>query len=161
MEVTLGQIYASFNLLSRIVDQQLPIKLAFRFTKLIRSLNQEYQSLEGLRDKLVKKYGEEQEGGAHRVTEENREGFLKEFQELLETTVEVDWEQISVDEVSDALQFSVRELANLGWLFTEFEELRAIAEAEEAEAEAAAEEVAESEEAAPEAEAVEEAAEVG
>lgn len=68
MEVTLGQIFASFNLIGRIVDQSLPIKLAWRFTKLIKGLNQEYQSLEKLRDGLVRKHGEEVEGQGRRFT---------------------------------------------------------------------------------------------
>lgn len=144
MEVTLGQIFASFNLIGRIVDQSLPIKLAWRFTKLIKGLNQEYQSLEKLRDGLVRKHGEEVEGqdGAFRVTEESREGFMREFQELLSTEVEVDWDLISVDEVADSLKFSVRELSNIGWLFTEFAELSAAA-AEEVAAEAAEAELVE------------------
>ena len=62
MEVTLGQIYASFNLLNRIVDQTLPIRLAYLFTRLIRELNTEYHALYKLRVVLVKNYGSEAEG---------------------------------------------------------------------------------------------------
>lgn len=67
---------------------------------------------------------------------------MREFQELLSTEVEVDWDLISVDEVADSLKFSVRELSNIGWLFTEFAELSAAA-AEEVAAEAAEAELVE------------------
>lgn len=136
MEVTLGQIYASFNLLNRVVDQQLPVRLAFRFTRLIRELNKEFTSLEKLRDGLVKKYGEGVEGqeGAFRVAEEHKETFMTDFQDLLQETVEIQWELISIEAPGlDALSLSVRELNILGWLFTEFKEL-----ADEAAAEVAA-----------------------
>lgn len=139
MEITLGQIYASFNLLNRIVDQQLPIRLAFRFTRLIRELNKEFQSLEKLRDELVRKYGEEVEDqeGSFRVSEDNREAFMADFKDLLEEKVEIVWELLSIEDpgVSN-LQLTVRELNILGWLFTEFKEL-----ADEAAAEVAAEAV--------------------
>ncbi len=140
MEVTLGQIYASFNLLNRVVDQQLPIRLAFRFTRLIRELNKEFQSLEKLRDELVKKYGEkvEDQEGSFRVSEDNREAFMTDFQDLLQEKVEVAWDLISIEDPGvDSLQLSVRELNVLGWLFTEFKTL-----ADEAAAEVSAEAVA-------------------
>lgn len=139
MEITLGQIYASFNLLNRIVDQQLPIRLAFRFTRLIRELNKEFQSLEKLRDELVRKYGEESadQEGSFRVSEDNREAFMTDFQDLLKEKVEIAWELISIEDSGVAsLQLSVRDLNILGWLFTEFKEL-----ADEAAAEVAAEAV--------------------
>lgn len=174
MEVTLGQIYASFNLLNRIVDQSLPIRLAFRFTRLIRELNTEFQALEKLRDELVKKYGEEVEGqeGAFKVAEDQREAFMKDFQDLLQETVEIAWELVSVETPGfEALSLSVRELNILGWLFTEFKELADEAAAEvvdaalEADLDAESTETAEAtatEAPAAEAEApVEEPAEVG
>ncbi len=141
MEVTLGQIYASFNLLNRIVDQQLPIRLAFRFTRLIRELNTEFQALEKLRDELVKKYGEAVEGqeGAFKVADDQREAFMADFQDLLQETVEIAWELVSVETPGfEALSLSVRELNILGWLFTEFKEL-----ADEAAAQVAADAVEE------------------
>ncbi len=136
MEVTLGQIYASFNLLNKVVDQQLPVRMAFRFTRLIRELNKEYTSLESLRDGLVKKYGEavEDQEGAFRVADDQREAFMTDFQDLLQETVEIQWELVSIEAPGlETLSLSVRELNILGWLFTEFKEL-----ADEAAAEVAA-----------------------
>jgi len=141
MEVTLGQIYASFNLLNKVVDQTLPVRLAWRFTRLIRELNKEYTALETLRDGLVKKYGEAVEGqeGSFRVSEDKREEFMTDFQDLLTETVDIEWELVSVEAPGlESLSLSVRELSILGWLFTEFKEL-----ADEAAAEVAAAAVAE------------------
>ncbi len=159
MEVSLGQIYASFNLLNRIVDQQLPIRLAFRFTRLIRELNTEYQSLEKLRDELVKKYGEavEDQEGAFKVSEDKREDFMTDFQDLLKETVDIGWELVSVETPGfEALSLSVRELNILGWLFTEFKELADEAAAQVA-ADAVEEELDAEAEATTETEATEEA----
>lgn len=137
MEVTLSQVYSSFTLLGRIVDQKLPIRMAFRFTRLIRELNKEWTSLEKLRDGLIKKYGAEKEDqkGAFTVPTENREAFFKEFQELLKETVQVEWDLVSIEEPGLAsLELSVKDLSVLGWLFTEFKQM-----ADEAAAEVAAE----------------------
>lgn len=137
MEVTLSQVYTSFNLLGRIVDQKLPIRMAFRFTRLIRELNKEWTSLEKLRDGLIKKYGAENEDqkGSFTVPPENREAFFKEFQELLKETVTVEWDLVSIEEPGLAsLELSVKDLSVLGWLFTEFKQM-----ADEAAAEVAAE----------------------
>ncbi len=132
MEVSLGQIYASFNLLNRIVDQKLPVRLAFRFTRLIRELNKEYTSLETLRDGLVKKYGEAGEDeGSFRVSDGNKDAFIADFKDLLEETVQVEWEMVSIEAPGlEALSLTVRELNALGWLFTEFKELSDEAAAE-------------------------------
>lgn len=141
MKVTLGQIYASFNLLNKVVDQTLPVRLAFRFTRLIRELNKEFTSLEKLRDGLVKKYGEAVEGqeGAFRVAEEHKDDFITDFKDLLEEKVDIAWELISIEAPGlEALSLSVRELNILGWLFTEFKEL-----ADEAAAQVAADAVEE------------------
>lgn len=134
MEVTLGQVYASFSILSKLVDQKLPIRLAFRFTKLIKSLNEEYQALEKLRDGLVKKFGEKIEGqdGAFRVPDTRRKEFIAEFQELLNESVTIPWEPISIDAVGESAALSVRELNQVGWLFSEFVELAAEASRETA-----------------------------
>ncbi len=163
MEVTLGQIYASFNLLNRVVDEKMPVRLAFRFTRLIRELNKEYTSLETLRDGLVKKYGESVEGqtDAFRVTEDNREAFMTDFQDLLQETVNIEWELISVEAPGlETLSLSVRELNILGWLFTEFKELADKAAAEVTSAAVAEELDAENDEATETEAAVDESAEV-
>ena len=133
MEVSLAQIYSSFNLLNRIVDQELPIRLAFRFTRLIRELNTEYQALEKLRDGLVKKYGteDEEQKGAFRVGDDKRAAFVSDFQDLLKEEVTVSWELVSIEDKGfDELKLSVRDLNILGWLFTEFKELADEAAAE-------------------------------
>ena len=167
MEVTLSQVYTSFNLLSRIVDQKLPIRMAFRFTRLIRELNKEWTSLEKLRSGLIETHGEAVEGqkGSFTVPPENREAFFKEFQELLSETVQVEWDLVSIEEPGLAsLELSVKDLSVLGWLFTEFKQM-----ADEAAAEVAAEAIeSELDDEATEAEAttdaeatVEEPAEVG
>ncbi len=167
MEVTLGQVYTSFTLLSRVADQQLPIRLAFRFTRLIRELNKEWTSLEKLRDGLIKRHGEEVENGSFTVPAENRAAFFTEFQELLSETVEVAWDLVSIEEPGlSSLELSVKDLNTLGWLFTEFKQM-----ADEAAAELAAEAIegeladsdteAEAADGEATAEPVEEAAEVG
>ncbi len=133
MEVTLGQVYTSFNLLARIVDQKLPIRMAFRFTRLIRELNKEWTSLEKLRDGRIKEHGAEsaEQKGSFTVPPENREAFFTEFKELLDETVQVEWDLVSIEEPGLAsLELSVKDLSTLGWLFTEFKEMSDEAAAE-------------------------------
>ena len=57
MKVKLGQIFAANPILGKLVEQQLPIRVAYRLTRLITRLNEEYDALDSQRIKLLEEYG--------------------------------------------------------------------------------------------------------
>jgi len=128
MKVTLKNIYGASNILGLLVEQQLPIRIAFKLTRLITRLNEEYTNLDTTRRTLLKKYGTESENSdpnnpSYTFTPENQDKFSNEFGELLEEKVEIDWDPLSIDDLGSGLTLSVRELNTIGFIFKEFEDI--------------------------------------
>lgn len=115
MKVSLFEIYSSVGVLNKLVDLPLPAKSSYKFVKIMRKFNDELKILEDERQKMINKYGKEREGTVI-VEEHNRELFLKEFGDLLETQLDVDWDPISVDSLGD-VELSVAEITKIQFLF--------------------------------------------
>lgn len=115
MKVSLFEVYSSVSVLNKLVDLSLPAKSSYKFVKIMRKFNDELKMLEEERQKLINKYGEEKDGVVS-VDEQNKQTFLKEFGDLLETQIEVDWEPISVDALG-SVELSVAEITKIQFLF--------------------------------------------
>tara|TARA_Y100001963_G_scaffold160166_1_gene268533 strand:+ start:3964 stop:4380 length:417 start_codon:yes stop_codon:yes gene_type:complete len=125
MKVKLGQIYAANPILGKLVEQQLPIRVAYRLTRLITKLNDEYDALDTSRIKLLEEYGTPVDGveGQFQFTPENQVSFQEEFNNLLSEDVDLDWQPISIDDLGRQTNLSVKELSSIGFLFQELEDL--------------------------------------
>ena len=125
MKVKLGQIFAANPILGKLVEQQLPIRVAYRLTRLITRLNEEYYALDSQRIKLLEEYGTPVDGveGQFQFTPENQAKFQEQFNELLSEDVELDWQPISIDDLGRQTNLSVKELSSIGFLFQELEDL--------------------------------------
>jgi hypothetical protein len=115
MKVSLFEIYSSVGVLNKLVDLPLPAKSSYKFVKIMRKFNDELKIMEEERQKMINKYGKEKDGTVT-VEDENKDSFLKEFGELLETQIEVDWDPISVDALGD-VELSVAEITKIQFLF--------------------------------------------
>jgi putative IMPACT (imprinted ancient) family translation regulator len=115
MKVKLVEVYNSVSVMNKILDAELPASVAFKLTKLLKSLNDE---IEDQRVKLVSKQGQKDENGSVSVSEANKEEFMKEFGELLSTEIEIQWEPVSVEKF-DGLNLSANDLLKVGFLFSE------------------------------------------
>ena len=128
MKVTLRNIYGASNILGLLVEQQLPIRIAFRLTRLITRLNEEYSTLDQTRQKLIDEYGtkikeSDPDNPSFTFSEEDQQNFTKQFNELLDEEVEIEWEGISIDDLGSDITLSVKELNAIGFIFREFEDL--------------------------------------
>jgi hypothetical protein len=83
----------------------------------MQKFNDELKVLEDERQKLIKKYGEEVDGNLS-VGEQNKEVFIKEFTELMEMEMEIDWDPISIDAFGDA-ELSVADISKIEFLLKE------------------------------------------
>jgi hypothetical protein len=115
MKVSLFEIYSSVGVLNKLVDLALPAKSSYKFVKIMKKFNDELKMLEDERQKLINKYGEEKDGVVS-VLEKHKEDFLKEFSELLETQIDVDWDPISIDSLGN-VELSVSEITKIQFLF--------------------------------------------
>ena len=101
--------------LQKLIAQDLPIKTAFKISKIIKVLDPEYAIFEENKTKIFKKYGEEQIDRTIRIKPENMEVFTTEFNELLGIELEVNVEQIPVVEL-ETIKLSVIDLNSLDLL---------------------------------------------
>ena len=115
MKVSLFEIQSSVSVLNKLVELPLPARSSYKFVKIMKKFNDELKTLEDERQKLIVKYGQEVHGN-YTVSEENREQFVKEFTELMETQLEVDWDPISIDSLG-SVELSVAEITKIQFLF--------------------------------------------
>lgn len=81
----------------------------------MRRFNEELKLMEEERQKMINKYGKEKDGIVA-VQDENKDSFLKEFGDLLETQIDVDWDPIPVDSLGE-VELSVAEITKIQFLF--------------------------------------------
>ncbi len=118
MKVKLVDIYNSVPVMNKILETPLPASISFQLSKLLKSLNEEMKSIEEQRIKLVEKYGTKGENQEVIVSDEQKQKFMQEFSDLLNTEVEVTWQPLSASKF-DALQLSVNEMSRVQFLFSE------------------------------------------
>jgi hypothetical protein len=118
MMIKLSQVYNSMEALNRLSELPIPVTISFKLAKLLKQLTNEIELLEKLRQKLIKQYGKEDETGNFTVLEENKEVFFKEFTDLLNTKITIEFEPISIDLIKN-LNLSISDMSRLDYLFKE------------------------------------------
>ena len=116
MQVKLSEVYNSIEPLNKLSEMQLPLNVSYKLVKMVKKLNDEIESIEKMRQKLIKKHGKEEENGGIRVPEEKKQDFINEFTTLLNTKIKLDFEPISLQELKD-LTMSVSDMGRLHFLF--------------------------------------------
>lgn len=116
MQVKLSEVYNSIEPLNKLSEMQLPLTVSYKLVKIVKKLNDEIESIEKMRQKLIKKHGKEEENGAVTVPEEKKQDFINEFTTLLNTKIKLDFEPISLQELKD-LTMSVSDMGRLHFLF--------------------------------------------
>jgi hypothetical protein len=86
----LGELKNASAPLMKIAQKELPIRIAYKFNKIVTSIDNEMETLENFRIKLVEKYGTPNDKGGVSVQADNLEAFNIEYKELLDTTISID-----------------------------------------------------------------------
>lgn len=114
----LENILNSFVVLS---EKQLPIKVSYKLSKLIKLLSKEYGIFEESRLKLVNIYGEKDEKGELKVREngladiieDKRNDFNRDYNDLINLEIEIEFDQFSIDDFGD-ISIAPKDLINIG-----------------------------------------------
>lgn len=122
--MTLETIISSQDSLSKILNLKLPIKVAYKISKLVNRMQPDLKIYEEQRTKLVKELGElvDEKTDSWRVKAENSEKFNEEIKKVLDVEVDLNFgpgkelEKIKIEDLG-ALAIEPRELISLGWLF--------------------------------------------
>lgn len=118
MILKLSKIREIESCLRELVEQKLPIRIAYRLSIFIDEINVHLKKIEEMRVILVKKYGANTEDGSIVVPPENFEDFKNDFLELLEEEVEIKFEKIKISDAENAL-ISVIDFSKISLIFTE------------------------------------------
>lgn len=98
-------------LVKGILNEKLPMYVKYWLTNLAKVVGEEKKACEELRNEMIKKYGEEKDGGVSiPLTIKDEEGnevqnpqiieFEKEYNELLNQEKEIEYKQLSIDDFS-------------------------------------------------------------
>ena len=118
MKLQLGQIQDMKDPMSRLTNEKLPLRVAFKLNKMIRVFDENLQVIEEERVKLVKALGEESDDGTMKVPKDNLEEFQKQYVELMMEEVEVDVIGFSIDDFGDA-KVTTQDMLKLDAIFEE------------------------------------------
>lgn len=114
MKILLGELKNTEEPLMRLMQNELPISLSYKLSKLLKEITNEFKNLEEQRIKLIKKYTDENNV---EVKEENKDKFNIEFNELINIEVDLKYEPIEI-KLSTKINISTFDLILLEKLFT-------------------------------------------
>jgi hypothetical protein len=118
MTLKLGQLKNSEQALVALSNCTLPIALAYRISKVLKVIASELTDLEETRQKLVQKYGVEQDGNVV-VTNDNIDAFVEEFNPLLSEDVELPFEPFSIESLPESVSLTPIQLSQLSFFIKE------------------------------------------
>jgi hypothetical protein len=97
IEVPLGNLAESVEALKVLYNEKLPIRVSYRLSKMMDSIQSELNKLQEAMIELAKKYGDPVNDRIN-IREENKEEFKKLLIELGEETVKFDFDKLQLPE---------------------------------------------------------------
>lgn len=124
VKVKLLDIVNSREALSTLMNEKLPMVVSYKLAKIFKIVAPELDLLEQQRQKMIRELGEplseDEENGAWKVKKENEKEFQKQFEELLQEEVELDFDPVPVsifDALDDKVSIAPMELAKIAFIF--------------------------------------------
>lgn len=123
MKLRNERLVSSVEVLSKLTNLELPLKLSYAFSKNITKIDAELKAYNIEREKLLNKYGEKDEEGKLKLSEKgevnilDRENFNKEIAELLQCESEIDIHLIDLEKVDAKINITPGELMVIDYMF--------------------------------------------
>lgn len=110
IEITLSELMDSASVMQELAKKPMKTKAAFQTARLMREIEKEYSLFQESRKGLIDKYADKDENGEpkadengnYTVPKENIEEFNKELKEMLDQTLSLNVEPISIEDLGDA-----------------------------------------------------------
>jgi len=127
LKLKLGELNTILESLNKLIDKEISIKTSYKLSKLTKRLIDEHSIYEKNRMKLINKYAEKdadnniiinKEDNSTTMIGENKINFNKEFTELINIEMELEFEKIKLDDLGE-ISISPRNLLYLNFLFDE------------------------------------------
>jgi len=117
MKLTLAQIKNAEPVVAKLLNVELPIKVSYRFTRIAKAFADEIKYFEDCRMKLFDKYGENQDDGTRKITEQNQQQFYSDLTSLLNEEVDFKFDHKIDINLLDGVKLTPIELSALEpWL---------------------------------------------
>src|ERR1035437_1603203 len=97
IQVKLGDIFNGNKILMSLTDKEMTVKTGYKLNKIIDECLAEMPKIEKGHSDLVIKYSD----GTDTVLPENKEMFIDELNDLLQSEVGIACEKMTIDEISD------------------------------------------------------------
>lgn len=123
MKLSNERLVNSVGVLSKLTNLELPIKLSYAFSKNITKIDAELKAYNIEREKLLNKYGEKDEEGKLKQSEDGKvnildiENFNKEIAELLQCESEIDIHLIDLESINTDIKITPGELMIIDYMF--------------------------------------------
>jgi len=112
MQLNNGEILNTKEPLQTLMGQKLPVKVSYNLAKLANKLNEELKTIEGVRDGLIRRYGEPKKDNPQQIVVspegENFEKFVAEMNELLDQKTEVVISKVKLPEEVDGKPLEIK-----------------------------------------------------
>lgn len=105
MKLLNGEIFNAKEPLQKLLEKELPVRVAYGLAKMANKLNAEFQAIEQVRMGLIRKYGEADKDNPMQITvkleSEKYPKFVEEMNELMNQEVEVVIEKVKLPQEVD------------------------------------------------------------
>lgn len=103
----LNEVVELYSNMRDLATKEMKASLAFKFSRIIKSLENEIQNFEEQRQKLIDQYGEKdengevisQEDGSIKIQKDREEEMIKEYQDLMNTELDLTFTKVTIDEL--------------------------------------------------------------
>jgi hypothetical protein len=123
MKLSNEKLANSINVLSKLINMELAIKLSYAISKNITKIDRELEVYNKERQRLIGKYGEKDEEGKLKVKEDGNiniidvDNFNKDIKEILEIETDIDIHVIDLDSVNEDIKITPGELIVIDYMF--------------------------------------------
>ncbi len=120
INTTLNDILNNNDIFRQVYQSPMPARTAFKIARLIRELEKENTTFNESRDKILEKYAMRDDNGAMMqednqvmISPDRAEDFQKEIDSLLKTSVEINADKLTLDDLAD-VSLSPKQIIDLG-----------------------------------------------
>ncbi|HUS49090.1 MAG TPA: hypothetical protein VMZ91_02940 [Candidatus Paceibacterota bacterium] len=112
MEFTIQEILGMRDILTKVVQAEVPIRTAFRINRFVKSVQMELETFEKTRMGLIQKYGEKEENNQQISVKDpqKQKEFQTEIQKVIVEIINIDFNPIRFEEFGNDIKISAAEL---------------------------------------------------
>ena len=109
MKLKLYEILNAVEVLKKVFNSSVNLKLAYRLSKMSKKCQEELTLVQETQKKLFDKYGEENEKKEQVIPKDNVDAYQTELAEFLNTEVDMKFDPVVIDE-NEKIELSANEL---------------------------------------------------